>query len=437
MRQTRTRVLILMCLAMVLGYMPWYSFSAVAKYLVQEFNLGAGQMGAILSSFQVGYVLVVIFTGWLADRVGPRKVVAWATLFAAFSSTAFLFFARDFTSILVLRLLVGLSCGAIYAPGMSFLSSWFPSNQRGKAIGAYTAALTAAYAGGYLVASPLAASYGWRIGMLGTSIPVFIAAVIVFFLVQDRPPDVEQDIQPGSQAKPATTINPAHYGGTRRTLITAQILISVAYMGHMWELYAFWGWIGPYLVANLLQTGYAEAQAVSVGGILSALVIFAGVPAVWALGAFSDRIGRTKAIIIASLCSLVVECFFGFLFGRGLHLLVPVGLWLGFWVIADSGIYKAGLTELVSADRRSLALGMQSAAGFSLTIISPMVFGRLLEAANGAGIDATTATNWELPFLVLGLGALLAPISALILRRLPEAKLLAREGRERSEIMQD
>ena len=66
MRQTQTRVLVLMCLAMVLGYMPWYSFSAVAKYLVQEFNLGAGQMGAILSSFQVGYVIVVIFTGWPA-----------------------------------------------------------------------------------------------------------------------------------------------------------------------------------------------------------------------------------------------------------------------------------------------------------------------------------------------------------------------------------
>lgn len=76
MRQTKTRVLVLMCIAMLLGYMPWYSFSAVAKYLVQDFNLGAEQMGAILSVFQVGYVIVVVFTGWLADRIGPRKVVA-------------------------------------------------------------------------------------------------------------------------------------------------------------------------------------------------------------------------------------------------------------------------------------------------------------------------------------------------------------------------
>jgi MFS family permease len=107
-------------------------------------------------------------------------------------------------------------------------------------------------------------------------------------------------------------------------------------------------------------------------------------------------------------------------------LVVLVGLWLGFWVIADSGIYKAGLTELVHAHRRTLALGIQSAAGYSLTIVSPMVFGNLLEAANGAGVDPTSATSWGIPFLVLGLGAILAPIAALILRRLPEAKLLAR-----------
>jgi MFS family permease len=125
-------------------------------------------------------------------------------------------------------------------------------------------------------------------------------------------------------------------------------------------LYAFWGWIGPYMVANALHGGYGEAQAVSVGGVLSALMIMAGVPAVWAIGSLSDRIGRLKAIAVASLASLVVECGYGFLFGRELEFIVLVGLWLGFWVIADSGIYKAGLTELVDAARRSLALGVFS-----------------------------------------------------------------------------
>ena len=219
---------------------------------------------------------------------------------------------------------------------------------------------------------------------------------------------------------------PTSYGGTQRTLRAAQLLICLAYMGHMWELYAFWGWIGPYYVANVLHAGYGDAQAVSIGGMLSALVIFAGVPAVWLIGSLSDRIGRLKAIIMASLSSLIVECTFGFLFGQPLPLVVVVGLWLGFWVIADSGIYKAGLTELVSADRRTLALGLQSAAGYSLTIVSPLVFGNCSRPPT-ARVWIRHWQPWRIPFLVLGLGALLAPLAALALRRLPEAKLLAKE----------
>ena len=121
----------------------------MAKYLVEDFHLGAGQMGAILSVFQVGYVLIVVFTGWL-HRTGPRKVVASATVCAALASTAFLFLARDFTSILILEARRGAILRRhLYAPGMAFLSSWFGPKERGKALGAYTAALTAAYAGGY------------------------------------------------------------------------------------------------------------------------------------------------------------------------------------------------------------------------------------------------------------------------------------------------
>ncbi len=68
--------------------------------------------------------------------------------------------------------------------------------------------------------------------------------------------------------------------------------------------------------------------------MLSALVIFAGVPAVWLIGSLSDRIGRLKAIIMASLCSLIVQCTFGFLFGKPLN---PLVWWGCGW---DSGLSR-------------------------------------------------------------------------------------------------
>ena len=72
----KNKVFIYMLIAMVLGYLPWYNFSAVSKYITAEFNLTVNQTGIILSSFQVGYVVVVLITGWLADRIGQKKVIA-------------------------------------------------------------------------------------------------------------------------------------------------------------------------------------------------------------------------------------------------------------------------------------------------------------------------------------------------------------------------
>lgn len=426
----KRKILIFMCLSMLLGYLPWYNFSAVLKYIAAEFNLTSGDIGIILASIQFGYIIIVLLTGWLSDKIGENKVLAWATLLTGIFSTSFIWLAQGFKSILILRLLTGLSAGAIYAPGVSLLSNWFGSKERGMAIGIYTGALTAAYAGGYFIASPLASAYGWRTGVLWTSLPVFIAALIIFFFVENKPAEGELHEEQINEGKAAQTqmqetavisdIQPAPAGGYK-----GPVLITSSYMGHMWELYAFWGWIGPFLVACTLAAGYEESAAVSLGGQLAAFVILLGVPAVSLWGMVADRIGRTKAIIIAAFCSLAAEFILGFLIGHSLVITMLVAFWIGFWVIADSAIYKAGLTDMVAPKIRTRALAVQSAIGYTMTILSPICFGKILEFQNGS-INPIYASKWGLPFFLLGVGALFSPLFAFILRRLPQAKLMAK-----------
>jgi hypothetical protein len=54
--------------------LPWYNFSAVVPLLVKEFALSASQIRVIISAFQIGYVLIVLFTSWLSDAIGPKRV---------------------------------------------------------------------------------------------------------------------------------------------------------------------------------------------------------------------------------------------------------------------------------------------------------------------------------------------------------------------------
>lgn len=399
--KSEDRLLVVMVVSIFLGYMPWYGFSAVSSPMCQEFGLTTSDMGLILAVFQLGYVLTVIASGMLADRIGNKPVLVGATLATGIFSLLFALFSRSFLSILVFRLLTGLSAGAIYAPGMSLLSSWYPPRRRGMALGAYTAALTASYAGGYGIAAPLASMFSWRWGITAISLPVFAAAVLLWRCVEERPASSGEPA-PAAVPKEPFRLRAMFPGGLK-----APILLTVAYCGHMWELYAFWGWIGPFLAACAFSRGWTMEGASAFSGIAASGIILFGSVAVVAVGKLSDRAGRRRAILIAGTASVIGEFFFGFLEGMPLLLVLFPAAWIGFWSVADSAVYKAGLADLTAPGMRGTALGIQSAAGFLCTVISPVVFGRLVEAGNGSG--------WGTAFLSLALGATIAPLAVFFL----------------------
>jgi MFS family permease len=79
---------------------------------------------------------------------------------------------------------------------------------------------------------------------------------------------------------------------------------------------------------------------------------------------------------------------------------------------------------MVPVERRGTFLGIQSAVGFSMTVIAPVIFGHVLFSFNGT-LDPTSAVVWGPAFAILGLGAIAAPVLAVLMRKLPQAKLMA------------
>lgn len=402
------KVLLIMVFAMILGYLPWYNFSAVSSFIQSDLLLSTREMGTILSVFQAGYVLTVIFTGWLADKFGRKKIVSIATLLTGVFSIMFSLLAKGFESTLFFRILTGLSAGAIYAPGIALLTNWFDKRDRGMAVGAYTAALTIAYAGGYFVASPIAAASGWRSGIFWTSVPAIIAGFLLILFIEEKPKDTTSLTIQKSSIPSEQSIN-------KRLKNTVIAIAIIAYAGHMWELYTFWGWIGNYLSSVVYLGGATQAEAVAHGGRIAAYVILLGAPAVFLVSYLSDRLNKIRLIIAASVFSIAGEIVFGLISNTNPSLVIAVALWVGFWAVADSGIYKVILTEYAATDKTATLLGVQSAVGFAATIVSPYVFGRTLEKIN-TGLSMTIEyPNWGLPFMILGIGALVSPIAMIYL----------------------
>lgn len=400
----KTRVLLLLCVAEFAAMLIWYNFAAVLPLLKGEWRMTNDQAGTILGSFQLGYVAAVLFTGWLTDRIGGRLTFALAAVETGLAGLGFVFFAHDYSSALIWRTLAGLGQGGLYVPGMQLLCRWYPGPERGKAIGVYTCATVGSYAGAYFVAAPLASVFSWQAALLVTSVWAFPAAALVWFRLPKAP---EATVMVMRLAKTA---------GTRSSLASnrAAWLIIGGYAGHMWELYAFWGWIGAFFGYALTLRGAETNTALAFGGLIAAACTAMGGISPGMAGWLSDRVGRCATTAVAMLISGTCALTFGWLASAPIWLLTVVGLVYGFFIVADSAIFKAGLTELVPEEGLGLALGFQSVIGYSMTVVTPKLFGILLD---GYG--------WGIAFASLAAGPFVGAACMLALRGMPAAGFMA------------
>lgn len=164
-------VLALLFLAMLINYMDRAALSIAMPFIAKTFTLTPSEKGLIFSSFFVGYALFNIVGGYLADRLGPKRVFTWAMVGWSFAC-AMTAAATGFMSLLVIRTAFGIGEGPISATANRTVANWFPTAERARAVGFNQAGgpLGGALAGP--VVGFMAIEFGWRpafvvVGALG------------------------------------------------------------------------------------------------------------------------------------------------------------------------------------------------------------------------------------------------------------------------------
>ena len=104
--------------------------------LADEISLQPVEIGVVISIFMVARAFSAGFIPGISDRIGRKTILVFALFLYALSTMA-LGFARDFGSLLVLRVIEGASAGAVFPTAEALLVDSVPAETRGAWMGKY------------------------------------------------------------------------------------------------------------------------------------------------------------------------------------------------------------------------------------------------------------------------------------------------------------
>jgi SHS family lactate transporter-like MFS transporter len=353
-----------------------FMFSAIAKEFGTDVKAVSQAVFLTLAARPIG---AFVF-GWLAEHFGRRPVLmADIILFSVLEFASG--FAPTLTTLLVLRFLFGVGMGGEWGLGASLVMESIPPKLRGPVSGL----LQSGYPSGYFVASLvyylLFDAIGWR-GMFMVGVAPALLVLLIRMHVKESPVFEARR----GKAKPNPIAELARHWKIALYLVVLMTAFNFFSHGTQ-DLYP-----------TFLQKQHHFDTHTT--GILAAVMNVGAIVGGISFGIWSEKLGRRRAIIIASLLALPVIPLFAFS-------VTPVLLGLGGFLMQVAvqgawGIIPVHLNELSPPLARSLF------PGFAYQL------GNLIASKNApiqAGIAEAHGDNYAVALaLVCGITAVIIAI---------------------------
>ena len=303
--------------------------------------------------------IVKLFSGYLSDRFGTRKLPVFLGYSLAAITRPFLAFATSWPQVLVVRMTDRVGKGIRGAPRDALIADSVPTSERGFAFGFNRAAdhLGAVFGpvAGFLLLYFFAADtqnptiLEYQQVFLFASVPIVLGLIVIAFFVRDGE-------KPNASITPPNLSLRGFDGNFKRFLVVIAIFTLSNSTDAFLLLRAGQAGISPVILPLLWVT-------LHVSKVVSSLIG----------GDLSDKIGRKKLIVAGWLIYALV--YLGFAFASE-----PLHVWMLFIIYGTyfgltEGVEKAFVADLVPADKRGTAFGLYNMA-FGITVFpASILFG--------------------------------------------------------------
>ncbi|SFV09909.1 3-(3-hydroxy-phenyl)propionate transporter MhpT [Pseudomonas sp. OV546] len=344
-----------------------------AAGLRQTFALDPKMLGWVFSVGIIGLLPGAFFGGWVADRIGRKKILVMAVLlFGVFSlSTAFV---DSYSSLLLVRFLTGLGLGAALPNLIALCAEAVSEHKRGTAISVMYCGVPLGGALAAVVA--MFSSEHWQTTfIIGGLAPLLAVPLMILLLPESSAFRQQRDNTPG--ARPTTSQALFGEGRARTTLA-----LWLSYFFTLTVMYMLLNW----LPSLLLEQGFSKPQA----GMVQMLFNIGGALGSLLGGVLLDRCNAVKVV----LC--VYAGLLAALAGVGLSVgIVPMaiaGFAAGLFVMAAQLVLYASAPPSYPTSVRATGVGAAVAVGRLGSVAGPLAAGQLLAAGAGtAGVLLATS----------------------------------------------
>jgi ACS family glucarate transporter-like MFS transporter len=291
----------------VVAFLDRVNISIAGSSIADAYHLSNVQLGNIFSALLVGYALFQAPGGRLADRFGPRRLLAggvvWWGIFTGLTALVPANISHALLLFIVIRFLLGVGEAVVYPASNQFVARWIPAQERGIANGWIFAGVGVGAGLSPPVITYLMVRYGWRMSFWACAIAGLAAGIVWYFFARDTPaehPRVSraelEHIQaglsigankPSGQGQGAKRPNLVRWGTMLRSKEVLAITFSYFCFGYV--AWIFFSWFFIYLARvrglNLKSSAFYSMLPPLAMAICSILG-----------GAVCDRLARWKGV---------------------------------------------------------------------------------------------------------------------------------------------
>ena len=161
MTHRRYLIVVLLFLLTLITFMDRICISTASDLIMADLKITSQMMGYIFAAFALSYSLFQIPSGWFADTLGPKKVLAFVVSFWSLF-TALTGMAWNAISMLLFRFFFGAGEAGAFPGATRAVYNWMPAKERGIANGIFHSGGRAGAALSLVIMPWLIKIVGWR-----------------------------------------------------------------------------------------------------------------------------------------------------------------------------------------------------------------------------------------------------------------------------------